>query len=104
VNAPGIVALLVLTIGVPLNVYVTIRLWQAVWAAPRIKVLEERATASTIILLVVTVFGLIFINNDLIPPPFSFDTTKFATRLAMLALAIVPACRWLWLYRPTRGR
>jgi uncharacterized membrane protein len=101
-NAPTIVALFAVVVGIPLNVYVTAKLWTLSRQAPRVRVLRERAIVASFVLLVVTVFGLIFLNNDLVPPLLSFDTTKFVTRLTMLALAIVPACYWLWLYRPTR--
>jgi hypothetical protein len=89
----------VLFVGVPLNLYVTIRLWRLSRQAPDTRVLRERAIVSLAVLLLIAVFGLIFLNNDLDAPVLSFDDTKLYTRLAMLALALFPATYWLWLYR-----
>lgn len=96
---PIILGLLVLVIGIPLNLYVTVRLWRLVHSNPELRVLRERAIVATAVLILVIVFGLIFVNNDLIPPPVSFDETKVLTRSAMLATATIPAAYWLWLYR-----
>jgi hypothetical protein len=63
------------------------------------RVLRERGITATVVLLVVVVFGLIFTNNDLIPPPFNSESTKIVTRFAILSLAIIPAAYWLILYR-----
>jgi hypothetical protein len=51
------------------------------------------------VLVTIVVYGLIFLNNDLVPPPFSLDVTKYLTRIAMVVLALGPAAYWLWLYR-----
>lgn len=98
-SIPAILAVAVLVVGVPLNAYVTVRLWRLSHAAPYVTVLRERTIVSFGVLGVVTLFGLIFVNNDLVPPPLSFDATKLFTRAAMLGLAIVPAAYWLRLYR-----
>jgi hypothetical protein len=99
VSIPTILAVVTLGVGVPLNLYVTAKLWRLAHGAPHVKALRERAIAATAVLLVVTVFGLIFANNDLVPPIVSFDATKFLTRGAMVVVAIVPASYWLWVYR-----
>jgi len=99
VSIPTVLALLTLCVGVPLNLYVTVRLWRLSRAAPHLRVLRERAIAATAVLIVVVIFGLIFANNDLVPPLLAFDSTKFLTRFAMLAVAVLPASYWLWLYR-----
>lgn len=91
-------AVLTLVVGVPLNLIVTIRLWSLYTDDRANLVIRERAIAATIVLLLVIVFGLIFVNNDLIPPPISFVDTKLFTRLAMLTVAIVPASYWLLIY------
>jgi len=98
-SLPTIFAIVVLLVGIPLNLYVTLRLWQLSQRSPELKVLRERAVVALAVLLVVIVFGLIFANNDLVPPPLSFDATKLFTRFAMLVVSIVPATYWLWLYR-----
>jgi hypothetical protein len=92
-------ALLVLLIGVPLNVLVTIlllRMWQK---APYLRVLRERFIVSFILTIVLLVFGLIFVNNDQEVPPISDVATKLITRVAMLVIAIIPAVTWLLIYR-----
>lgn len=98
-SVPFLLAVLTLIIAVPLNWYVTFKLWRLSRAAPRLRVLRERAIVALAVAIVVTVFALIFINNDLTPPIVSFDETKFLTRGAMLAVGIIPAGYWLWLYR-----
>jgi hypothetical protein len=99
VSLPTILGILTLLIGVPLNLYVAARLWRLSRKTPGVSVLRERAIVAAGVLLVVVVYGLIFANNDLVPPIVAFDTTKFLTRGAMLLLAVVPASYWLWLYR-----
>lgn len=96
---PTLIALLVAAVGVPLNWYVTWRLWRLSRANPGLKVLRERAIVALALALVVTVFALIFLNNDAEHPPLSFDDTKWLTRTAMLLAAVAPPCYWLWLYR-----
>jgi hypothetical protein len=96
---PTILGLLTLVVGVPLNLYVTLRLWRLSSEKPLIRVLRERAIVATVVLIVVTIFGLIFLNNDLVPPVVTFDDTKVLTRGAMLLVAIIPAAYWLYLYR-----
>ena len=98
-TVPNIMAAVVLVVGVPLNAYVTFRLWQLSRRSPELRVLRERALVALAVLLLVVVFGLIFVNNDLDAPVLTFDATKTFTRLAMAIVAIGPACYWLWLYR-----
>lgn len=95
---PEVVAVLVLVIGVPLNALVTFLLWRAYRANPKIRVLRERLVVEVAVLLLVIVFGLIFLNNDRLYPPFDTDATKLITRLTMLGLSTIPACYWLILY------
>ena len=95
----NLLGLLVLVVGVPLNLYVARRLRGLAKANPDAWVLHERARLAVIVLIVVVVFGLIFVNNDTLPPPLSGDVTKLITRAALLILAIVPAVSWLWRYR-----
>lgn len=101
-NLPNLLAVLVLVVGIPLNVLVTVMLWRRSHAYPRIRVLRERLIAETGVLVLTIVFGLIFLNNDALSPPLDTDVTKLVTRLVLLGVAVIPACYWLWLYR--RGR
>ena len=48
--------------------------------------------------VLILVFGLIFLNNDFVPPPISFVDTKLLTRGVMLFVAVVPASYWLLIY------
>lgn len=88
-----------LVVGVPLNVYVTARLHRLSREAPDAKVLHERALVAAIVLVVVIVFGLIFVNNDQSIPFLTGEVTKLITRAAVLALAIIPAIYWLRISR-----
>jgi hypothetical protein len=99
VNLPALIGLLVLVVGFPLNLYVTFKLWRLSRERPDLGVLRERAVVSAAVLILVVVFGLIFLNNDLHAPILSFDETKFWTRTAMLIVAVGPASYWLYLYR-----
>lgn len=98
-NIPNILAALVLVVGVPLNLLVTMMLWRQSRAHPRIGVLRERFIAELAVLVLVTVFAVIFFNNDTLPPPLDTDVTKLVTRLVMLGVAVIPALYWLVLYR-----
>ena len=99
-SIPTILAVITIVVGVPLNLFVTLKLWELARAAPHVRALRERAIVATAVLLIVVVFGLIFLNNDLVPPILAFDSTKFLTRSAMLLIAVGPASYWLWVYRP----
>lgn len=94
-----LLALLTVFVAMPLNIFVTIRLWRLYRADPSLRVLRERAIASLFVAIVVTVFALVFLNNDLVPPILAFEDTKILTRGAMLAVGVIPAGYWLWLYR-----
>ncbi len=98
-TAPTLLALGTIFFALPLNWLVTIRLWRLYRAAPEIRVLRERAIASMFVAIVVTIFALVFLNNDLVPPVLAFDDTKILTRGAILAVGVIPAGYWLWLYR-----
>ncbi len=98
-SLPSILGLLVLIVGVPLNLYVTLKLWRLSRERPELRVLRERAIVAAAVLFVVIVFGLIFVNNDLDAPVLTFDQTKLYTRAAMFLVAIVPGSYWLYLYR-----
>ena len=94
-----ILATLVVVVGVPLNAYVTVRLWRLSRVAPDVRYLRERAVASLAVLILIAVFGVIFLNNDVAVPFLRFEDTKLYTRLTMLLVAVIPASYWLWLTR-----
>lgn len=93
-----LLGLLTLVIGVPLNLLVVILLLTKTRQRPDLLVLRERFVTALLVLLLVAVFGLIFVNNDTIPPWFDTGATKIITRVTMLIVAVVPATFWLWLY------
>ena len=95
----NVLALAVVFVAVPLNWLVTIRLWRLSGATPEISVLRERAILSTFFTVLVTVFALVFLNNDLAVPILTLDQTRIIVRSATLAVSIVPAGYWLYLYR-----
>lgn len=98
-SLPNLLALLVLVIGVPLNLLVTWMLWRQSRAHPDLGVLRERLIASVAVLVLVVVFGLIFLNNDRLPPFLTTDTTRVVTRAVLFVVAVIPAVYWLILYR-----
>lgn len=95
-----VLAVLTLLVGVPLNLYVRLKL-RRLWldSKPRNKVIHERETVSRALLLLAIVFGLVFLNNDLDVPILSGEATKIITRLVLDIVVIVPASYWLWIYR-----
>lgn len=95
---PNILAIAVLMVGIPLNALVTVMLWRASRTDPDILVLRERLIAAAAVLVLVITFGLIFLNNDALPPWLTTDVTKLVTRFVLLAVAVVPALYWLRLY------
>lgn len=93
----------VLYVGSPLCLLVAIIMWRNSLSAPRVRVLRHDAVSATVVFIVVITFGLIFVNNDTLPPPLSVVITKWVTRWAMTLLAFVPAVGLLWLlYRSAR--
>lgn len=98
-NWPNVVALIVLAIGVPLNIAVTLLLYRAYRQRPNNRVLRERFVAELAVLVLIVVFVIVFLNNDSLIPLITTETTKLVTRLVMLAVAVIPASYWLYLYR-----
>jgi hypothetical protein len=93
-----ILAALVIIVAVPVNWYATVRLIGLSRANRDVRVLHERAIMSFSVSCVVTIFGLIFVNNGLTTPLLDLDGTKALTRLAALGLTF-PALYWIWIYR-----
>lgn len=96
-----LLAVLVVVVAVPLNWYVTFRLWRLSRSAPRVRVLRERAIVALALAVIVTVFAAIFMNNELTPPPLGPDATRILTRCVLLVMSVAPPVYWLWLYRPS---
>lgn len=97
-----ILSLLVIIVAVPLNWLVTLLLWRLSNANRPIRVLRERAVAALALSLIVTMFALVFANNDMHPPILDYESTKFVTRGVLLTMAVVPALYWLNLWRKSR--
>lgn len=98
----NLLGLLTLLIGVPLNLAVVVMLGSRSRARPELLVLRERFVTALALLVLVLIFGLVFVNNDTIPPWLDLATTKIVTRFTMLVAAVVPAAMWLWIYRRPR--
>jgi len=92
-------AIIVLVVAMPLNWMVTIMLWRLHLQFPSYRLLRERGIVATGVSIIVTVFALVFLNNDTIPPPFDLAWTKVITRATILVFSVVPALYWLYLYR-----
>jgi len=89
----------VLVFGVLLNLWVAKILFIKMLDRPEIGLFRERFASAVLAIVIAIVFGLIFINNDTLPPPIDIITTKIITRLSLLGLVTFPALIWLWLYR-----
>jgi len=100
---PNLLAIVVLLVGLPLNVVVTAMLLRRSREVPRNPVLHERMVVSAFVLILVVVFGLVFLNNDTLPPPLDVNVTKIITRLTVLGIAVIPALYWLTLYSNGRN-
>ncbi len=102
-SAPTLLAVLVAVVSVPLNWFVVVRLWRLSLVKPSIPVLRFQAILATGLSAIVTLFALIFLNNDLPDPVVSGDTTKLITRSVVLIWSVIPSLYWLWLYRKARS-
>jgi uncharacterized protein YneF (UPF0154 family) len=98
-DLPTLIGALTLVVGVPLNVYVVRKLRRLVRETPWNGVIRERAITAVVILLVIGVFGPVFVNNDRPIPFVDPFVGRVVTRLVIAVLAIVPASYWIWLYR-----
>jgi hypothetical protein len=98
VNVTDLLAVLVVVVAVPLNWVVVALLWRLHRQAPEVRVLRERGIVATALAIVVTIFALVFLNNDLDVPLLDFESTKLVTRSAILAVSVIPALYWLSIY------
>lgn len=97
-NFPEVLAWLVVFVAVPLNWVVVVALFRLLRMHTENRVLRDRFLVAGMLASVVTIFGIVFINNGLEVPPLGVPQTQVITRLAILSLAI-PAIYWLTLYR-----
>lgn len=95
-------ALLTLAVGVPVSAYAAFRLWKRARKFQRLWVLEERYRWQVGVTVFALIFGLIFMNNDMAVPWLDVETTKWITRLAVLALSVGLSVAWLWKERSAR--
>jgi hypothetical protein len=98
---PALLAWLVIFIAVPANWLVVVGLLRLSRASPNNRVLRDRLLVAVMLAAVVTVFGVVFVNNGMESPPLGLPQTQVLTRVAILSLAI-PAIYWLSLYRRRR--
>lgn len=97
-SIPVLLAWAVVVVAVPVNWLVVLRLWRLLRVRRDNRVLRDRFIVAGGLATVVTVFGAVFVNNDIIPPPVGLYGTMIVTRLAILSLT-APALYWLTLYR-----
>lgn len=96
-----LLALLVVVVAMPVNWFVTYRLWRLYRANRGVRALRDRALVAAFLSGLVTAFAIVFVNNELPIPPLDAFATKIITRGAVLALSI-PALLWLRQYRRWR--
>lgn len=95
---PTLLAYAVIAIALPLNWVVTIRLWLLSESMRDNQVVRERAIVALALALIVTLFSIVFLNNEMDAPFLTVEQTQLLTRSAVLALSI-PALYWLFIYR-----
>ena len=100
---PQLFALLVVLIAAPMCWYVTVILWRLSRIDPTGVTLRVVAVFSTSIALVVTIFGLVFINNGMDSPVLNPPETMVVTRSTLLVLSLVPTVYFLRWYRRNGG-
>jgi hypothetical protein len=91
----------VVLVALPLNWYVTAALWWLSRRKPGNWVMRERAVAATALSIIVTVFAVIFLNNNLDVPLLNSFDTQVITRATIFVLATAVAVYWLRLARRT---
>lgn len=100
-SIPVLLAWGVILIALPLNLLSTIVLVRLTIKHRDSKVLRERAYVAFALLLIVSIFAAVFLNNGMEFPVLNNEATQLVTRSAVLALAL-PALYWLYLYRNGR--
>lgn len=98
-SLPTALAVMVVVFALPLNWYVTARLWWLARQASGAWMLRERAIQATATAIIVTVFALVFANNEQAVPWLDNEATKLITRGAILAVSVIPALYWLYQVR-----
>lgn len=93
-----VLAILVVVVAMPLNWIVTAMLWRLYAERPTYKVLRERAIASLGLALIVSVFALVFVNNEMAMPILDAEATRLLTRTTLLVFSVGPALYWLRIY------
>lgn len=94
-NLPDILSTLVILVAMPLTWTVAVLLWRLSNRDSTIKVLRAHAVAGLVIALIVTVFGLVFVNNGLSVPVLNTYQTQLVTRGTLLILSVSSAVYWL---------
>ena len=95
----AILAGLTVFVAMPLSWYVAWRLWRLSRGYRANRVIRQQAIAAVALALIVTLFAIVFINNDQQVPPLTPAQTRVMTRGALLLLSVIPALYWLYLYR-----
>lgn len=92
---PDFLAVAVVLVAVPLNLFVTGLLLRLSWSAPNTLVLRAQALAWVSLTIIVTVFAVVFVNNGLDEPPLDSTATMLLTRGTLLVFSVLPAAYWL---------
>lgn len=97
-SLPDVLAWLVI-FSVPIHLYASWKMW-GLLRTTRMSglVLQERLIMGIWAAAIVTIFGVVFLNNELDTPLLKVPQTQVITRLPILSL-IIPPLYWLWLYR-----
>lgn len=98
-SLPDLLTIIIVLVAVPLTWSVALLLWRASRLDPTVRALRATATMATGTALIVTVFALVFANNDMDDPVLAFDQTRVVTRTSLLVLSTVPAVFWWRWYR-----
>lgn len=98
IDAATVLAYLVILVAVPINWYAVWKIARLYRKAPHLGVLRDRLIVAVALAIIVTVFGIVFLNNELTNPVLSTNQTRLLTRTAVLGLTL-PPLYWLWKYR-----
>lgn len=94
-----VLAFAVVLVAAPLSWIVFLMLRRQTRHLPGNKVLRAQAWASFSLAVIVTVFAIVFVNNEQAVPPLDLEATRILTRGALLLVSVASSLYWIRLYR-----
>ena len=100
-----VLAVLVVIVAAPLAWIVAFMLWE-LSRADRLRtnrVIRAQAWAAVGLAVIVTVFAVVFVNNEQAIPPLDPDQTRILTRGVLLLVSVASSVYWIRLYRTRKS-